>query len=378
MKKKIMLIFGTRPEAVKMAPIYKMLKNSKDFKLTTCVTAQHRNLLDQVLNVFGIKPDVDFNIMSKNQNLYDITSKVLTAMKDLLFKKKPDIILVHGDTTTTLAAALSAFYMKIDICHIEAGLRTNNIYSPYPEELNRQVVSKLASWHFSPTSINKKNLISEGVKPSRIFVTGNTTIDSLKIIISRITKIKKLKNEIETKLNKKLAFKYEVQKFILITVHRRENFGNNLNNIFYAIKKLAFNFPNLKFVYVVHPNPNIKKNASHILSNISNIHLINPLGYEEFCFLMSKSFLIMTDSGGIQEEAPSLGIPVIVLRRNTERPEGIKSGTCILAGNSEKKIFKTARDLIINKSKYKSMIKKKNPYGNGFAAYNIINCLKKI
>jgi UDP-N-acetylglucosamine 2-epimerase (non-hydrolysing) len=378
MKKKIMLIFGTRPEAIKMAPLYKKLKLSKDFKLTTCITAQHRYLLDQVLEVFAIKPDIDFNIMSKNQNLFDVTTKVLLSMKNLLFKKKPNLVLVHGDTTTTLAAALSAFYMKIDICHIEAGLRTYNINSPFPEEFNRQAVSKIASWHFSPTKLNKKNLISEGVEASRIFVTGNTAIDSLKMTIMRISKIKRLKNKVKLKLSKVLPFQYEKKKFILITAHRRENFGKNLYNIFYAIKKLAFNFPQLYFVYIIHPNPNIKKNISKILSKINNVYLINPLQYQEFCFLMNKCYLVMTDSGGIQEEAPSLGKPVIVLRENTERPEAVKSGTAILVGNSIENIYETTKSLIINKSKYNKMVKKKNPYGNGLAADKIINYLKKI
>ncbi len=373
-----MLIFGTRPEAIKMAPLYKKLKLSKDFKLTTCITAQHRYLLDQVLEVFAIKPDIDFNIMSKNQNLFDVTTKVLLSMKNLLFKKKPNLVLVHGDTTTTLAAALSAFYMKIDICHIEAGLRTYNINSPFPEEFNRQAVSKIASWHFSPTKLNKKNLISEGVEASRIFVTGNTAIDSLKMTIMRISKIKRLKNKVKLKLSKVLPFQYEKKKFILITAHRRENFGKNLYNIFYAIKKLAFNFPQLYFVYIIHPNPNIKKNISKILSKINNVYLINPLQYQEFCFLMNKCYLVMTDSGGIQEEAPSLGKPVIVLRENTERPEAVKSGTAILVGNSIENIYETTKSLIINKSKYNKMVKKKNPYGNGLAADKIINYLKKI
>lgn len=378
MKKKIMLVFGTRPEAIKMAPLYHNIKKSKDFELVTCVTAQHRKLLDQVLEVFSINPDFDLDLMSDNQDLYNVTSNVLISMKEVFLNNKPDIILVHGDTTTTMASALAAFYMGIDIGHIEAGLRTHDIYSPFPEELNRQIVSRLANWHFAPTIQNKHDLIKEGIDDKKIFVTGNTVIDALLLNLENISKSKKLEKKINANLSLEIPFSLEEKEFILITAHRRENFGKNFEEIFNALKDLSYKFKQMNFVYPVHPNPNVRNMAYKILSNIDNVHLINPVPYQEFCVLMKNCYLMITDSGGIQEEAPSLGKPVLVLRENTERPEAIASGTAILVGSSKQNIIESVENLINNKPKYNDMSETMNPYGDGKACDKIISNLEVI
>ena len=378
MRKKIMLVFGTRPEAIKMAPLYNKLSNDSGFDLITCVTGQHRNLLDQVLNVFSIKADFDLNLMNENQDLFDITSKVVISMKNVLQDTRPDIVLVHGDTTTTMAAALAAFYMNIDVGHVEAGLRTHNLRSPFPEELNRQLVSKIANWHFAPTERNKNDLIAEGIDQDKIFVTGNTVIDALFLCLNNISKSKKLTKSVNTSLSKQIPFSFNIKNFILITAHRRENFGESFMNIFRAIKDLSINFKNMHFVYPVHPNPNVKDMAHEILSEIDNVHLIKPVSYEEFCILMKNCYLVITDSGGIQEEAPSIGKPVLVLRENTERPEAIVSGTARLVGSSRKKIVNNVTKLIKDKEDYNKMSNILNPYGDGTAAEKIIQKLKEI
>ena len=373
-----MLVFGTRPEAIKMAPLYHNLKKSKKFELITCVTAQHRDLLDQVLEVFSIKTDFDLDLMSKDQDLYDVTSNVLVSMKKVFLNIKPDMVLVHGDTTTTMATALSAFYMGIDIGHVEAGLRTHNIYSPFPEELNRQVVSRLANWHFAPTERNKNDLIDEGIPEKKIFVTGNTVIDAMQLNLNKISKSKNLSEKINKNLSEEIPFSIQDNDYILITAHRRENFGDSFNQIFNAIKDLAKEFTKMQFVYPVHPNPSVRTMAYKILSKMDNVHLTNPMPYQEFCVLMNNCYLVMTDSGGIQEEAPSLGKPVLVLRENTERPEAIKSGTAILVGSSKVDIIRSTKNLILDKNKYNEMAETLNPYGDGFASNKIIYNLEKM
>ena len=299
-------------------------------------------------------------------------------MKNVLQDTRPDIVLVHGDTTTTMAAALSAFYMNIDVGHVEAGLRTHNLRSPFPEELNRHLVSKIANWHFAPTERNKNDLIAEGIDQDKIFVTGNTVIDALFLCLNNISKSKKLIKSINTSLSKQIPFSFNTKNFILITAHRRENFGESFMNIFRAIKDLSINFKNMHFVYPVHPNPNVKDMAYEILSEIDNVHLINPVSYEEFCILMKNCYLVITDSGGIQEEAPSIGKPVLVLRENTERPEAIVSGTARLVGSSRKNIVNNVTKLIKDKEDYNKMSNILNPYGDGTAAEKIIQKLKEI
>jgi UDP-N-acetylglucosamine 2-epimerase (non-hydrolysing) len=378
MVKKVMLVFGTRPEAIKLAPLYWELKNDKKFSILACVTAQHRDMLDQVLEVFEIQPDIDLDLMSENQDLFNITSNVISLMKDVYIKHKPDYVIVHGDTTTTMASALAAFYLKIKVCHVEAGLRTNNIYSPFPEEINRQIVSRLSYLHFAPTNKNKDDLINEGIKKDKIFVTGNTVIDSIKLNLKNLDISKEKMDKVEKIISKEISFDWKIKKFILITAHRRENFGKNFEEIFNSIKELAVKFRDINFVYPVHPNPNVKNLAFEILDGISNVFLTDPMGYQEFTLLMKYSYFIMTDSGGIQEEAPSLGKPVLVMRDNTERPEAISAGTAKLVGSSVSSIIKEASKLINDKNAYELMASKKNPYGDGTASKKILNQLKKI
>jgi len=371
--KKILFVFGTRPEAIKMAPVIKRVKEEKEiFEMKVCVTAQHREMLDQVLEVFDIKADYDLNIMKDNQDLYDITSNILNKVKNVLEDFHPDLILVHGDTTTTFVSTLAAFYKKINVGHIEAGLRTKNIYYPFPEEANRRLTGLLARYHFAPTIIAKRNLLKEGIKEDNIIVTGNTVIDALFLVLKKIKSNKNLEEMIIKKLNLKID-----SKFILITAHRRENFGQGFINICEAIKELAIRYPNFNFIYPVHLNPNVQKPVKEILSSLKNVFLIKPLEYLEFVYLMSKSYLILTDSGGIQEEAPSLGKPVLVMRNTTERPEAIKAGTVKLVGTDKNKIVNEISILIEDKKEYKKMSKAKNPYGDGKASYRIIEFLKE-
>ncbi len=368
-KKKILIVFGTRPEAIKMAPLVKAFYNNRDvFETSICVTAQHREMLDQVLDFFNISPDYDLDLMKKNQNLYNLTSDIILKMKIVLEEFKPDFVFVHGDTTTTLGASIATFYSGAKLCHVEAGLRTYNKNSPYPEEINRQVTSRIADFHFAPTEESKKNLIRENIQQDRIVVTGNTVIDALLNSIdivddvnhAQIIKLKQLVDD-----NKKL---------ILVTGHRRENHGEGINNICLALKEIALD-KNVQIIYPVHLNPHIQKPVNKILSNQANVILCEPLSYEAFLWLMNKSKIIITDSGGIQEEAPSLGKPVLVMRENTERPEAVEAGTVILVGTDTKKIVSQTNLLLNDNTIYKKMSHLHNPYGDGHASERIIEFL---
>lgn len=377
MMKKILIVFGTRPEAIKMVPLIKEFKKYNDFEVKICVSAQHRQMLDQVLNLFEIKPDYDLDIMKTNQDLYDISSRVLLGMRDVIKDFCPNVVLVHGDTTTSFVGALAAFYQKIKIGHVEAGLRTNDLYSPFPEEANRQITGVLADFHFAPTQSAKQNLIKENKNPNSIIVTGNTVIDALLLMIDKIEKNVNLRDEITSILRSKYSNFGSERKFILVTGHRRENFGDGFLNICDALKNIAQNNPEIDIVYPVHLNPNVQKPVREILSNLSNVYLINPLEYEKFVYLMSKSFFIITDSGGIQEEAPSLGKPVLVTRDTTERPEALQSGTVKLVGTNKNIIIKEAQNLILQKDEFEKMSKANNPYGDGKASERIVEFLKE-
>jgi UDP-N-acetylglucosamine 2-epimerase (non-hydrolysing) len=377
--KKILIVFGTRPEAIKMAPLVtEFQKYKKQFNTKVCVTAQHRSMLDQVLSIFNIKVHYDLNIMKPNQNLYDITSSVLLKMNGVLLDFKPDLVLVHGDTTTTSATSLACFYQKIPVGHIEAGLRTGNIYSPWPEEMNRKLTGAIAKYHFAPTSTSQKNLINEGVPKSNILITGNTVIDALYMITDRIKKDKKLKFKIENEISK---YGYTIdnkKRLILVTGHRRENFGSGFINICEALKNIALKYPDVDILYPVHLNPNVQKPVFKILSGIKNVHLIEPLDYLPFVYLMNEAYLIITDSGGIQEEAPSLGKPVLVMRDTTERPEAVTAGTVKIVGTKKEKIYKEASLLLDSKKLYVKMSKAHNPYGDGKACPRIVKNILKI
>jgi len=377
--KRVLLVFGTRPEAIKMAPLVKRLKAINDkFLVKVCVTAQHRQMLDQVLDIFDIVPDYDLDIMKHKQDLYDITSNILLKMRDILSSFKPDIVLVHGDTTTTSATSLAAFYQKIRVGHIEAGLRTGNIYSPWPEEANRQITGILANYHFAPTNESANNLLKESKPKENIFVTGNTVIDALYMVLDKIDQSSELKQRIIQNIEKNSKFKIENSKFILVTGHRRENFGEGFLNICQALKTLALKNPDINIVYPVHLNPNVQEPVFKILSDVSNIHLIEPLEYESFLYVMSKAYFIITDSGGVQEEAPSLGKPVLVMRDTTERPEAVKAGTVKLVGTNKDMIIKEAQKLIDDKIEYNKMSKAHNPYGDGKASERIVAILKDV
>ena len=377
-KKKIMVVFGTRPEAIKMAPLIHLLKKDKRFNLSVCVTAQHREMLDQVMKTFNIKPNIDLNIMTPNQDLSDITSSILLKLRPIFKKLSPDIILIHGDTSTTLATALACFYNQIKVGHVEAGLRTHDLKSPYPEEFNRQIVTKISNLHFAPTKLNQLNLIKEGSEKSSIYVTGNTVIDSLDWILEKINKNKNLHKYLINKINNLLNFDWQSRKYILITCHRRENFGKGIQNVCYAIDKLAEKYDDINFVFPVHLNPKILKNVNKKLIKKKNIHLIKPQRYEIFVYLLKFSYLVLTDSGGLQEEAPHLGKPVLVMRESTERPEGIKSGTVKLVNTNKFKIISETSKLINDKKYYKKMANLINPYGDGKASVRIIKLLTKI
>lgn len=379
--KKIMLVFGTRPEAIKMSPLVKEFqKHPRDVQIIVCVTGQHREMLDQVLHLFEIEPDYDLNIMKDGQDLYDITSKVLFGIRDVLKITKPDIVLVHGDTSTSTAAALAAFYQQIPVGHIEAGLRTHNIYSPWPEEMNRQITGRIATYHFAPTLLSKQNLLDEGVQESAIIVTGNTVIDALHMVVEKMKKDKKLERELELILN---DVGYDVtrlsngKKLILITGHRRENFGDAFLQICKAIKTLTEKYPDVDFIYPMHLNPNVRKPINEVFKDqeLNNIFFIEPLDYLPFVYLMGKSYLILTDSGGVQEEAPGLGKPVLVMRDTTERPEALIAGTVKLIGTNFDKIVSNVSVLLDDQSSYDQMSKAINPYGDGFACSRIVNVL---
>ena len=375
--KKILLVFGTRPEAIKMVPIIKALKRDKNFDAKVCVTAQHREMLDQVLEIFDIVPDYDLNIMNPMQDLFDVTSNVILGMRTVLNDFKPNIVLVHGDTTTTSASALAAFYHKIKVGHIEAGLRTNNIYSPWPEEANRQITSVIANFHFAPTRTSQNNLLKENKDKKNILICGNTVIDSLFLVLNKIEKNSALKKKIINNICKQYELKNE-RKIILVTGHRRENFGKGFIDICKAIKMIADNNPTIDIVYPVHLNPNVQKPVRKMLSGSHNIFLIDPMPYQSFIYIMSKSHFIITDSGGIQEEAPSLGKPVLVMRDTTERPEALKAGTVKLVGTNPNVILKESQKLLDNKKEYDKMSKAHNPYGDGFASEKIVNFLSAV
>ena len=379
---KLMLIFGTRPEAIKMAPIISCLKtNTKNLKLIVCVTAQHREMLDQVLNIFHIMPDYDLNIMRSSQDLFFITANTLMGLKSILMKEQPDMVLVQGDTTTAFIAGLAAYYLKIPVGHVEAGLRTHNKYSPFPEEVNRHLLSVLADIHFVPTDWAKLNLLKEGVPESKIVVTGNTVVDALLAIKRRQQtggKGESWKEFFRKSWNLVIPEETTEKKLILVTVHRRENFGESFRNIFFALKKIAVARKDVVIVYPVHLNPNVQQPVKEILGGVDNIYLIKPVEYEPFIYLMDHAYLILTDSGGIQEEAPSLGKPVLVRRDTTERPEGIKAGVVKLVGTDKRRIVNDTLELLDNKILYKKMSKAINPYGDGKAAERIVRVLVKM
>ena len=378
-KKKIMLVFGTRPEAIKMAPLVHAIKAEPDhFELNVCVTSQHREMLDQVLDIFNIKPDIDLNLMKKNQNLSNLTSIILNKMQKVFVKYQPDIVLVHGDTTTTLATSMAAFYESIPVGHVEAGLRTYNLNAPFPEEFNRQITSKITKWHFVPTKLSKKNLLSEGADKSSITITGNTVIDALYLILKRIDKNKNRQKNLNDILNAILSFNWKNENFVLITAHRRENFGDVFLEICSALKELALKYPKIHFVYPVHLNPNVNKPVNRTLKGICNIHLIKPLEYEPFIYLLKNSYLVLTDSGGIQEEASSLAKPVLVMRETTERPEAVEAGTAEIVGSSRKRIVEGVSRLLNNKIYYQKMLCAQNLFGDGLACKRIVDVLRKI
>ncbi len=377
--KKIMLVFGTRPEAIKMAPLVKEFQKHPDkFKTIVCVTGQHREMLDQVLHIFEITPDFDLNIMKQGQDLYDVTARVLTGMREVLKSASPDLVLVHGDTTTSTSAALAAFYQQIPVGHVEAGLRTHNIYSPWPEEMNRQLTGRIATWHFAPTRLSRQNLLAEGVDDNHILVTGNTVIDALYMVVDKIKNDKALDAELVATLRQA---GYDVnrlsggKRLVLITGHRRENFGEGFMHMCTAIRDLVQKYPEVDFVYPMHLNPNVRKPIHEVfgenLSGLNNMFFIEPLEYLSFVYLMEKSALVLTDSGGIQEEAPGLGKPVLVMRDTTERPEALEAGTVKLVGTDYDKIVHEVSILLDDMVQYERMSKAVNPYGDGKACERI-------
>lgn len=382
--KKVMLVFGTRPEAIKMAPLVKEFqKHPQEFETIVCVTGQHREMLDQVLEIFEIKPDYDLNIMKQGQDLYDVTSRVLLGMRDVLKQAAPDVVLVHGDTTTSTASAIAAFYQQIPVGHVEAGLRTHNLYSPWPEEMNRQVTGRIATYNFAPTPLSRQNLLNEAVPDARITVTGNTVIDALYWVVDKI----KSNKEMDASLSKVLSDSgYDVsridggRRMVLITGHRRENFGDGFLNICRAIKHLSESYPDVDFVYPMHLNPNVRRPIHEVfgedLNNLGNLFFIEPLEYLSFVYLMEKSNIVLTDSGGIQEEAPGLGKPVLVMRDTTERPEALDAGTVKLVGTDYDAIVNNVSLLLDDNDAYQAMSKAVNPYGDGKACDRIVNTLK--
>ena len=381
--KKILLIFGTRPEAIKMAPlILELHKHSNKVETIVCVTGQHREMLDQVLSIFKIKPDFDLNIMKQGQDLYDITSNVLVGLRDIYKQVHPDLVLVHGDTTTSMAAALAAYYQQISVGHVEAGLRTHNIYSPWPEEINRQLIGRISSYNFSPTATSSVNLLKEGADKSTIYITGNTVIDSLYWVVNKIKTDEQLNIRLKAEIK---SFGYDIdrlqhqKRMVLITGHRRENLGEGFIHIAQAIQELSTHFPNVDFVYPMHLNPNVRKSIHEVLGNdlahFSNMFFIEPLEYLSFIYMMEKADIVLTDSGGIQEEAPSLKKPVLVMRDTTERPEAVEAGTVILVGTDKEKIVSNVSKLLTDHSHYQQMAKAINPYGDGKACERIVNIL---
>ncbi|WP_292269440.1 UDP-N-acetylglucosamine 2-epimerase (non-hydrolyzing) [Butyricimonas sp.] len=380
--KRIMLVFGTRPEAIKMAPLVKEFqKHPKEFQTVVCVTGQHREMLDQVLHLFEIEPDYDLNIMKQGQDLYDVTARVLTGMRDVLKEAQPDVVLVHGDTTTSTAAALASFYQQIPVGHVEAGLRTRNIYSPWPEEMNRQITGRVAAYHFAPTALSRQNLLEEGIKPESIVVTGNTVIDALYMVVDKIKNDDSLNISLREELREAgydvERLKTGERKLVLITGHRRENFGQGFIHMCLAIKTLTEKYPDVDFVYPMHLNPNVRKPIRVVFGEktASNMFFIEPLEYLSFVYLMEKSTIVLTDSGGIQEEAPGLGKPVLVMRDTTERPEALEAGTVKLVGTDFEKIVGEVSMLLEDEGYYEKMSKAVNPYGDGMACGRIVEWL---
>ena len=373
--KKILLVFGTRPEAIKMAPLVKALqKDTEHFETRVCVTAQHRQMLDQVLEVFGITPEYDLNIMAPNQDLYDITAKVLLGLREVLKDFRPDTVLVHGDTTTSMAASLAAFYMQIPVGHVEAGLRTYNMLSPWPEEMNRQVTDRICTYYFAPTEQSRANLLQENVDAKKIFITGNTVIDALLMAVDIISTTAGVKEKMAKELQEK-GYTVGDREYILVTGHRRENFGDGFLHICKAIKELAALHPEMDIVYPVHLNPNVQKPVYELLSGLSNVYLISPLDYLPFIYAMQHSTLLLTDSGGVQEEAPSLGKPVLVMRDTTERPEALDAGTVRLVGTDYGKIVTEVSALLNEPARYEAMSHAVNPYGDGHACERIADAI---
>ncbi len=362
--KKVMLVFGTRPEAIKMCPLVNELKTRDNIITKVCVTGQHRQMLDQVLEIFGVEPDYDLSIMKDKQSLFDITTNILNKIREVLEAEKPDVVLVHGDTSTTFVTALACFYLQIPVGHVEAGLRTYNIYSPYPEEFNRQAVGIVAKYNFSPTELSKENLLREGKNQDSIYVTGNTAIDALKTTVR------------DDYVHPELEWAKD-SRLIMLTAHRRENLGKPMHNMFRAIRRIVDETPDVKVIYPIHMNPVVRKAADEELGNDDRIHIIEPLDVLDFHNFLSRSYLILTDSGGIQEEAPSLGKPVLVMRDTTERPEGIKAGTLKLVGTDEETIYNEFKRLLTDKEEYEKMSKASNPYGDGFACKRIADILEK-
>ena len=388
--KKVMLVFGTRPEAIKMCPLVKAFQEDSmkavaegrepDFQTIVCVTGQHREMLDQVLKIFDVTPDYDLNIMKQGQDLYDVTARVLTGMRDVLKEAKPDVVLVHGDTTTSTAAALAAFYQQIPVGHVEAGLRTHNIYSPWPEEMNRQITGRIATYDFAPTPLSRRNLLDEGVSEDKITVTGNTVIDALHMVVSKMEANPELEGALRAKLYRCGYDTNREHRLVLITGHRRENFGEGFISMCTAIKDLTKKYPDVDFVYPMHLNPNVRKPIHEVFGEnhegLGNMFFIEPIEYLEFVFLMSKSFIVLTDSGGIQEEAPGLGKPVLVMRDTTERPEALDAGTVKLVGTDYDKIVGEVSELLDSPSAYDRMSKAVNPYGDGLACGRILEVLR--
>ncbi|HCE55005.1 MAG TPA: UDP-N-acetylglucosamine 2-epimerase (non-hydrolyzing) [Lutibacter sp.] len=377
--KKVMLVFGTRPEAIKMAPLVKEFqKYPNQFQTIVCVTGQHREMLDQVLDLFEIKPDYDLNIMKQGQDLYDVMARVLVGMRDVLTTAKPDIVLVHGDTTTSTASALAAFYQQIPVGHVEAGLRTHNVYSPWPEEMNRLLTARLANYHFSPTTLSKNNLLAEGISEDKIIVTGNTVIDALYLVVAKMKADKNRNIEVQL-IIQNLGYNIDrlknKKRLVLITGHRRENFGEGFINICSAIKTLSERYPEVDFVYPMHLNPNVRKPIQEVFGDgyLSNMFFIEPLEYLSFVYLLDKATVVLTDSGGIQEEAPGLGKPVLVMRNTTERPEAVDAGTVKLVGTDYDKIVLEVAHLLDDADYYNSMSKAMNPYGDGKACEKIVS-----
>lgn len=376
--KNILVVFGTRPEAIKMAPVVlELSKRPTQFRVTTCVTAQHREMLDQVLELFEIKPDFDLNVMMPGQDLYELTARVLVGMRDVLRSVQPNLCLVHGDTTTTMAASLAAFYQRLPVGHVEAGLRTYQPYAPFPEEINRSLTGRIARFHFAPTAVNRDNLLKEGVAPETVVVTGNTVIDALFWTVDRIRAYPARVNMLAERIRQH-GYPLTDRKILLVTGHRRENFGEGFRNICRALLEIAIARPDVDIVYPVHLNPNVKIPVEQLLSSTSNIYLVAPLDYQTFTYLMMRSYVILTDSGGIQEEGPSLGKPVLVMREFTERPDGVDAGTVQLVGTAVERITRTVMTLLENETAYTAMTKIANPYGDGTAAQKIADFLANI